>query len=355
MRRAPLEHRSEFPGGLSFAGQRLREEARQTRPCRATGRTKRGRCPTRQGVEKIWSGAQQSRKKAFALLLTVIMLSLSALALASLARNVFERTTRSEANERKMQDKYAEWSIEHVLLAAPALLGDVEEESLRRRSTSSASDQGSGSKAKLVWQSGRHDTLRLLTVADEHAKLSVNAFYQRDPDRIERTLREFFAESRLAFQPSARPLGEFELRLNETRMPPFTSPAQLVSREDAAALLASPELLELLDRLSLAGELKLRADRAPPEIVAWTLSPETSPDRIGASDLRQSEELAMRERLTGVSTVFSVRMSSPVRLGGLEQPDRVESKHVMLRGEIVSGAVGTSSAGVLREVGKLRW
>ena len=95
-------------------------------------------------------------------------------------------------------------------------------------------------------------------------------------------------------------------------MPAFTSHAQLVRRGDAGALLADPAFPRLLRLLTLAGDGRLRADRAAAGLVDEVLAPETAADRVGEPGLRRAERLAIRQRLTATSSAFSVRMDTPV-------------------------------------------
>ena len=283
------------------------------------------------------------------------MLSLVALVLAGLARGVLRHTVAATVAEDRLQDRYAERSLETLLAATPSLLDAANRlEPAERVRLGEGTTKATG-RVELGWTCGREERERRLVAADEQAKLNVNALQQRDPERLEAVLSDLFAEVGLRVQPEPRPLDAFALRLNVVALPPFTSHAQLVRREDAAALVADPAFPRLMDVLTLSGDGRLRGERAAPGLVDWVLSPETRGERIGEPDLRREERLAIQQRLTGTSSAFSVRMTSHVgsRAGAAGSPP-VTRSFLLVAGE-VAGSGGGSSAPALREVSRVRW
>lgn len=311
-------------------------------------------------------------RSGFALLITVVLLSLMGLVLAGLARGVVQRVVAANAAAESLQERYTRRSLETVLEVAPALLdqandqGQVDASATRvvelaePGATTLTTDANLGERGRpalavgsvtLRWQPGREGRTRELVVADEQAKINLNVLQRRDPQRLEQVLQDVFARGSVRVLPAPRPVEDFDRDLNRADLPAFSTFGQLVNRGDAGALFGAERFDQVVDAVTFFGNGRLRLDRASLFARDSVLSPELSAGDLVLPDLTEGERRLLRQRTTDRSSVFSVRLGprsrNTARPGGGTLVDR--SGYLLVA---ESGGVGEAGVPGFRA---LRW
>lgn len=265
----------------------------------AGGRSRRRRRPERDG---------------YVLIMVLVLIVVAALAEAGLARKSLQRALAAQQAQAELARRWLAASCRETLLEdAPQRFIDWEED--ERRSPRWPAPRTAVAVAQVGGQRLR------LRLADEDAKLNVNALYAREPEK--------FRSALLALDATQLPV-EARPDLSRTaklRRQSFSTWAQLF---DVATALTQPDgfdrLLAATDRLTCWGDGKTNIRHADDATLTQLVT--TALDRSAASDvlqarraeeddlllpallesldMRRSDQLKLRSVLSDQSTCFSL-------------------------------------------------
>lgn len=222
-------------------------------------------------------------RRAFALLLTLVLLALAGTVLATVTRRIYAEVEQAHHAQAELQRRWASATLaplvdraDEVLTAdgaasAPGLIG------VRRPASREIKTTLGGLAVSL-------------TFADEQAKLPVHHLVaEHGPDETTRRLRGLLP-GELATRVWLRPIDTFTARLNGLPLPPQTPAFHAFSQVMTAAV-NTPDRLDGEDARLLAGSVtlwgggKLNLRRVDPQTLQAALSPDL--------DLAQARQLTM--------------------------------------------------------------
>jgi len=275
-------------------------------------------------------GQSESTRRAYALLLTLILLAVVATGIAVVAGRSFRASLHATGQQRQIQQKW-------LASSARGLLAGVDR-ALAERAVALTGESGiipiASEVPGLIRQTfdlGHH---RLeVTLADEQAKANLNDLYRRyDRSGLVTKLQDLtLSTGGSGALPDPRPVDRFasDAAESDVAWPPFVWFDQLYAREDRSDETAV--LHEgLMDHATLWGDGRIRADRAGRAALHAVLTPLLSEGQVGRLvrgdleavsgtqatgrpggllNLSDRQRAGLAERLTEASQTFSVRLT----------------------------------------------
>ena len=200
------------------------------------------------------TAARRPHRRAAALLLTVGVLALAVVSLSITARRSMAEALRARAAADDLQRRLIVASIERGVLPYAAEILEVAE-------------RDAGAAGSVAWSADLGDVAVRCRLADEQAKLNLNAF----ADRHERWVVEEAVRSLTASMPD-RPTVRLRPHRapapEESALPAYGSFDQVFEHAAPEALLPSgSDEVAGIDRLTLWGDGRVNALRADPEVL----------------------------------------------------------------------------------------
>lgn len=272
-------------------------------------------------------GHEARRRSGYALLMTVILLALAASTMATVARRSYATVLDASRAERRIQREWLVYSVGQLLPGADALMPEAREGDLTPR----------GRRDMTIHLGSQQVALR---IADEQSKVNLNTLWNgTEPQRFTAGLQELGRRGRDGGRIAApAAMTDFHRRAREleTSLPSFMSFEQIWDEAGVRAMMFGDiEVVGVLDRVTLWGNGRIRADRADLEALQGFLhplltrrqidqlaayfTPLTSADDAPPSadieqlaevlDLTDRQQRILPERLTDASECFSARIT----------------------------------------------
>ena len=217
----------------------------------------------------------------FALLMTLMLLAVAAVVLASLGRHSAQHGLHALTAQEQLERRWALRSAEHVLLPqAPALF--------EHRDRDAAERYLEPNQGRQLPRIGRTITLGSYQVnlyfTNEQAKINLNALARPgDQQLLEQVLRGMYQGQ---YALMLRPLGQFERQLHDADgdWPVFASFSQILPHHAVPRLAPQPghgpAQPGVFDLITLWGDGRIHWHSASDEVLEKGLAPYLEPDQI---------------------------------------------------------------------------
>jgi len=215
---------------------------------------------------------RQSHRRGYALIMTVVLIAIAALLMAGVARQGLQLAAQASAAQADLQRRWGVFSCQRAVLCQA-------EEILARQEAAQREADGRLGGIPAVATEMRLGTMSVaLLLADENAKVSLNAIHaRRDKETVARVVQEMAGLSGLDVR-----LRPYRRAADAEHLPAFDSWGQVFALEEGRADTQAPKSLAAATaELTCWGDGKLNLRRASRDALERVCRLEASPTIVG--------------------------------------------------------------------------